>query len=489
MTFKTDIAKANNLAKKFFLGIGVVLILAYLIQFVQGDKSLPVFLLITFSLVIPISLCFLLFKTDPESVYIKHVIGIGFGIFYLISCFTTQEQIVFVYAVPMIIAISIYSDRKFSMIVNGLATVVAVCHALWLAARTGFAKESLATMEIEIGAIIFIALYSLISNTFVGALNSEKLSKINEAGAKTETMLSEVKNVSDALFGEIASLSDDITELSASSQETLAAMHEVESGTADTAESIQNQMAKTEEISAQITHVSEVTQNIADSVASTVEAIHEGRDNLHILMDNSKVSGEAGVRAISEVTELKQITDKMEEIVNLIKSIASKTSLLSLNASIEAARAGDAGRGFSVVAREISTLATQTKEATDNISRLIDSVTDEMETVGNVIGTLVDSNNTQNKSADVMAESFEKIVVNARLIRSGSNDLNVIVKNLDGANAEIVDNIQTISSITEEVTAHTATTCEATEANEKTLEEILKVVEEILASAERLKEI
>ena len=117
MTFKTDIAKANNLAKKFFLGIGVVLILAYLIQFVQGDKSLPVFLLITFSLVIPISLCFLLFKTDPESVYIKHVIGIGFGIFYLISCFTTQEQIVFVYAVPMIIAISIYIGRLILSII------------------------------------------------------------------------------------------------------------------------------------------------------------------------------------------------------------------------------------------------------------------------------------------------------------------------------------------------------------------------------------
>lgn len=64
----------------------------------------------------------------------------------------------------------------------------------------------------------------------------------------------------------------------------------------------------------------------------------------------------------------------MHSIIELIDNITTQTSLLALNASIEAARAGEAGRGFSVVASEISNLATQTQDATVDITTLIENI-------------------------------------------------------------------------------------------------------------------
>lgn len=487
MNNEKDIVRANALAKKFHLAIAVVLLVAYGIQLALGAVTTVSFVLVAVTLVAPVIAAWVISAKHPDSQVVKHAVGIGYGVFYLVACFTTHEQAVFVYSIPMIIAISIYCDYKFSLIVNVLAAVVALCHSLWLAAIQGWSQSSITSMAIEIFAVCSVAAFSLLSNKFISNLNESKIKNIDEAGKRTEDLLANIKDVSASLADEISSVSDEMTTLTASSQETLAAMHEVQEGIKDTADSVQNQMVKTEVITEEIKKVTDVTKGIADSVASTVEAIHEGRDNLHILVDNSKASGVAGEKAVNEVEALKEITGQMEDIVKLIKDIASKTSLLSLNASIEAARAGDAGRGFSVVAGEISNLAGQTKAATDNISKLIGSVTGEMAKVGTAIEELVTSNGEQNKSADVMANSFEKIVVNARLIRSGSNDLNGIVGNLETANAEIVESIRTISAVTEQVTANTEATCNATEQNEASVEEMQTVVSQLKENADRLK--
>lgn len=91
---------------------------------------------------------------------------------------------------------------------------------------------------------------------------------------------------------------------------------------------------------------------------------------------------------IAKVEELSKSIAQMESIVSLIQDVASKTSLLALNASIEAARAGEAGRGFAVVATNISELANQTQNATKDINSLISNITKEMTDVSEAIASL-----------------------------------------------------------------------------------------------------
>jgi len=264
-------------------------------------------------------------------------------------------------------------------------------------------------------------------------------------------------------------------------------MTEVQSGTGDSAEAVQNQLIKTEEISGQISKVTEASATINTCVDEATVAIEEGRKNISELISQSKKSEVAGNSAIKEVDELKKSTDQMQTIVELIQGVASQTSLLALNASIEAARAGEAGRGFAVVATEISNLAGQTQTATGNISKLIENITKEMGEVSGAITSLVESNKVQNESAQVTAGSFEKIYESSDSIKRNANDLSKTVGSLDEANKEIIESIQTISAITEEVSAHSTTTCDTSAQNEKIVRDVQAVVSNMTANAEKLK--
>ena len=214
--------------------------------------------------------------------------------------------------------------------------------------------------------------------------------------------------------------------------------------------------------------------------------LRKKENNIEKLIRQAELSCEAGNGAVKEVEELKSSTDQMETIVQMIQKVASQTSMLALNASIEAARAGEAGRGFAVVAASISDLASQTKSATEEISSLIANLTKEMEDVASAILSLVDSNNVQNESAQLTAESFRKIAENAETIITDSGELTDTVASLEQANKKIVDSIQTISAITEEVTAHSQTTCEATGQNQMIVKDVKAIVNEMMKNADKL---
>ena len=139
------------------------------------------------------------------------------------------------------------------------------------------------------------------------------------------------------------------------------------------------------------------------------------------------------------------------------------------------------------MASEISNLAGQTQNATGNISDLINGISNEINEVVNAINSLIDSNRIQNESAEVTSSSFDKIVESTRRIRTDSGELSNIVSKLASANAEIVESIQTISAITEEVSAHSSTTCSTTEQNEMTVAEVQELVRDMIVTADKLK--
>ncbi|MCR4778999.1 MAG: hypothetical protein K5858_09150 [Lachnospiraceae bacterium] len=478
---------ANKLGCTLFTLITVILFIAYVIQLLKGEKSFGIFLAIAITDLAPMIACWVIFKSRPDATIIRRVMGIGYGIFYAFSCFVNKETIlVFVYAIPMIIVITLFNDLAFSIRVATISAVIAVAHGIWFAAGQGFTSIAIANLEIEAILSIMVALFMALVNKHTIKVNNNKMDMIHKNAEKTQKMLDEIMEVSDSIIAEVSDVSEKMNSLANSSEETLNSMREVQAGTTDTAESVQNQMIKTEEIQTQIDKVTGVSGDIGNSVDGAFEAIDEGKSNIKKLIEQSKISEDAGNSVIKEAEGLKASTDQMETIVSLIQSVASQTSLLALNASIEAARAGEAGKGFAVVASEISNLANQTQSATGNISELIAGISSEIEKFVTAINSLVESNRIQNESANVTSGSFEKIVENTEVIRGKSEELSDIVGKLASANREIVESISTISAITEEVSAHSTTTFEISGQNKEIVGAVQQVVKNMDDNASKL---
>ena len=485
---RSNEARVNKTALILFTILTSIISVAYIIQLIKGEAGLGLFLPVEIFDLIPMILGWVIYKNNPDSVLIRHVMAIGYGLFYLILCLiSTNTILVFVYAIPTVILTAMFNDFKLSVTSGIGVSVIAAIHAVKFASMKNWQDGAMADFEIEVLIMILVSVFSIVVNKVITEINAARIQVINDTGEKNEHMLSNVMQVSGDLVGDVDSISEKINQLVISSEETLTAMKEVQSGTTDTAESVQNQLIKTEEIQNQIENVTNAAKDIGTNTSDAVDAIREGRENIGKLIEQSKISEEAGDSVKQEVEGLKESTKQMETIVSLIQSVASQTSLLALNASIEAARAGEAGRGFAVVATEISNLAGQTQEATENINGLIAGISDEIGEVVNAINSLVESNQIQNESANITSESFDKIVESTGKISNSSDALSQIVDKLAAANNEIVDSIQTISAISEEVSPHSTTTCQATEENQLILDDVRNLVEDMNNAADRLK--
>lgn len=190
-----------------------------------------------------------------------------------------------------------------------------------------------------------------------------------------------------------------------------------------------------------------------EEAVSAVSQCHDGMDTVELLSRKIDQSRELQTATSETASMLSQKSISIDGISKTIGEIASQTSLLALNASIEAARAGAAGRGFAVVAEEIGMLAAQTASATGDINQIIGEIQHGIKSVSTQISQLqhntVDCISTMEDTQGV----FRKISTNISGIGNDINELETAVDNLNRNKDGIVDKFCSISSETQELTA------------------------------------
>jgi len=175
------------------------------------------------------------------------------------------------------------------------------------------------------------------------------------------------------------------------------------------AQRLAERLIETQEVSAAIQTVASATEQMAASANEIARNASEASATVAEAVSSVEAANQT-------MTELRDASGKINDIVRTITAVAEQTNLLALNATIEAARAGEAGKGFAVVAGEVKELSKQTKSATERITQMIDSVQDLSGAAANAIGAISAVMERVNRNQITIASAVEEQTATTREI-------------------------------------------------------------------------
>ncbi len=465
------------------------LTLAYFVEVLKGSRTIVYFIGCIILMWVPVAVELMLYKKKKDHNAIMRIMGYSYGFAYMFLLFTSDYLLTFCYVMPMMLVLAGYNDYKFASRTSVIIVLINIGRIIQFSMTREITEQNIVDMEIQIAVIIMMAVFVVVITKINTKLTANKLSLINKEKEQLSELLEQVLNASNHVTDGISQVSAYLTELNLSVISTKQSMQDVSNGTGDTAKSVQIQMVKTEEIQEQIKKVIGSNSTIQENVDSTKQAIAQGNENIQRMIEQVNHSEQSEQAVVQRMQVLSDQAKEMNSILEIIRKVASQTSLLALNASIEAARAGEAGKGFSVVATEISNLSSQTQGAVGNIGTMIVNITNEINEMVSAVGNLVENNQKQHHSANETAEHFKMITEKSLNIKTAAELLQRVTENLGTANSEIVESIQTISAVTEEVSAHASTTTEGSEKNAEIVENLRNLVIKISKEADTLKKI
>lgn len=302
----------------------------------------------------------------------------------------------------------------------------------------------------------------------VSFLGKEIKDEVVQLGDSVDAMATQVANV----IGRIAESS---TQLASASEQLSASSTQIAEG-ADRQSGQTAQVATAmEEMNATVIEVAKNSQQVSESARSAQ----------HIALDGGKVVEEA-IIAMQEVSESTEVTaetikklgrssEEIGTIVSVINDIADQTNLLALNAAIEAARAGEQGRGFAVVADEVRKLAERTTKATKEISGMINTIQSET-----------------GKAVDAMGEGTQKVENGVTLANQAGDALKQIVSGVENVTdmiSHIATSAEEQSSTTDEISRNMDSIAEVAKSNVAAIGEVANATNEMARLATELKDL
>ncbi len=314
---------------------------------------------------------------------------------------------------------------------------------------------------------------------FSHLVESKKYETLSGIASIVNSVLSDIRILIDSFFTLSLSIVQSSRKVSDTAQEASMAMEEISKtvdeiakGASEQAGEAQQGVMMVEKLSEQISFVYQSYNGVMDETKKISDLNSIGLESVNILREKSLETYDSSEKIFAVVEKFTNTTKDIGLFVESIENIAEQTNLLALNAAIEAARAGEAGRGFAVVAEEVRKLADQSRKSTEEITNLMQSISEESQLAIKSMEIMKKVSQEQNMAVNKTDSAFNNIANAINLIVTKIGDVNHSVTKMQNDKDEVITAIENISSVSEETAASSEEVAATTEHQLRAIEDM-----------------
>ncbi|MFB1082281.1 methyl-accepting chemotaxis protein [Jeotgalibacillus sp. JSM ZJ347] len=308
----------------------------------------------------------------------------------------------------------------------------------------------------------------------------------NKMQEDLKAVVSKIALATDNVSAQSEELTQSANEVREGSEQIAVTMQEIASGTEAQATNAGSLSETMEEFSVKIQDTNQQSEEVTSRSRAVMQSAEEGSQMMESSIQQMMVIDQVMTEAVGKVRGLDHQTNEISKLVGVIRDIAEQTNLLALNAAIEAARAGEQGKGFAVVADEVRKLAEQVANSVNDITGFVNGIQTESRSV---VGSLEQGYEEVNEGTRQIAVTGERF-----------NEINGSIKDMIEMVGQIADNLQDISqgsqsmnasiqeiaSISEESAAGVEEAAASSEQSLSTMETISASADDLAGLAEEL---
>ena len=280
-------------------------------------------------------------------------------------------------------------------------------------------------------------------------------------GAVSQSMLSSGQEMN-AVVTQLSGSTEQIADGATSQAQQIAGASKESEGVAETAS---NTLSRAE-------NMNKMTETAKQAAAEGGKAMTETIKNTDLMLEGSQES-------VTRIESLSKSSEQIQEIIEIIRDIATQTNILAINAAIEAVRAGKQGKGFAVVAEEVKTLSADSKTQAKNISNLVQSVLKETEEAVTTIKTVAGNIELGKRSIEQTSKAFTDI-------NSSIENVSQTAREISVAAADQKKSIDAVSQSLDKVSGIASDTSTASKQGAESAKNLLSNMQELTGIATNL---
>jgi methyl-accepting chemotaxis protein len=302
---------------------------------------------------------------------------------------------------------------------------------------------------------------------------------LNKLMEQVKDLIYSIQTMSREVTGSSNILSQSVEQTTNAAAQFNTTILEVSAGAKKQAGGARDGATAMEEMAAGIQRIAESSSQIAEHSQDMVSRLKRGNEDSKMVITQMNALSDSTLKTKNTIQRLSELSQEIGSFATVITEISNQTNILSLNASIEASRAGEGGRGFKVIADEIRKLSMQTKDSSSKISEMISEI--QIHTKSAVSSMEINTVQVQ-KSVQVVqdvGQSLGQIESATNLVDGNLQEVSAVAEEISASVEEVTASIEDIASIANHSESHVQLAVES-------YKEQLEVIGHISSSAERL---